>query len=73
MNRIDLQEYENGWAYQEYDYHGKFVSNGYIEKDKNKTTLENLELIKDKIETIVYGIFDWGQIIFLQKNEAPTN
>lgn len=65
MNKLDLQEHENGWSYQLYTPQGKLITGGHVDSD-------TLEEAVDEIDTILFGIYEIGQVIFWQKNKAPT-
>lgn len=70
MNRLDLQETKSGWDYQLYVLGGDVFTSGHVDTNKFQSALEDLEEAVDKIETITYGNFEPGNIIFLQERNG---
>lgn len=60
MNKLDLQEVKNGWNYTLYSPYGEKLFGGHVDSLK-------LELAIDEIDTILFGIYEIGQVIFLQE------
>ena len=63
MNKLDLQETENGWDYQLYVLCGELFTSGHVD-------IKDFELAKDEIESRVFGNFDLGQVTFLQERNV---
>lgn len=60
MNKLDLQEVKNGWDYQLYSPHQEKLLSGHVDSLK-------LESAIDEIDTILFGIYEIGQVIFSQE------
>lgn len=64
MNKLDLQEVKNGWDYTLCSRNGEKLTSGHVDSVEIKKAI-------DEIDTILFGIYEIGRIIFLQ--EAKQN
>jgi hypothetical protein len=60
MNKLYLQEVKNGWDYTLYSRDGKKLISGHVDSVEFESAI-------DEIDTILFGIYEIGQVIFLQE------